>query len=417
MFKHFWRKNSERLNSTIFTVFLLSFIVGSVSGAAFGVLGSVMINGAAKGELASLITPWRFQRQPTIKDNVAGATGDIVNVVRRSLPSVVSIVITKDVPIYRNLNTFPFGFDPFSDFFGAPQQPQSQGTEKQKIGGGTGFFVSADGLILTNKHVIADESADYTVILNNGKEYKATVVGRDSANDLAVLKIIGANFPTLPLGDSSNLELGQSVIAIGNALGEFGNTVSTGVVSGLSRSITASGTGIGTEQLVGVLQTDAAINPGNSGGPLLNSNGEVIGINTAVATGAQNIGFAIPINEAKQVIESVKKTGRIVRPFLGVRYVIITPELAKAQNLTVDYGALIVRGESQTDLAIVPGSPADKAGIVENDIILEISGQKITVDNPLAQAITRYGVGDKVPLKILHRGEEKNIEVTLAERK
>ena len=219
------------------------------------------------------------------------------------------------------------------------------------------------------------------------------------------------------MGDSADLKVGQSVIAIGNALGEFRNTVSTGVISGLARSVTAGGAGIGSEQLLNVIQTDASINPGNSGGPLLNIAGQVIGINTAMAQGAQNIGFAIPINEVKNTIDSVKKNGKIVRPWLGVRYVIINKAIADANKLSVDYGAIIVRGQNQTDLAVIPGSPADKAGLVENDIILESNGQKITEANPLANLVAKLKPGDEITLKVLHQSKEKTIKVRLEEMK
>lgn len=422
-----WKNRlSETAKSYIFTVFFLSFLVGSISGAVFGVLGAVMVTqNFAPLFQPSLISSLKSSRSSAVGTTTStGDQSDIVDVVGRTAPAVVSIVITKDVPkLQYNENPFfysPFGNDFFNNFFGLPngQQPKSPPTtEKRQVGGGTGFFVSSDGLIVTNKHVVADEEADYSVLLNNGKKYDAKVLSRDSVNDLAIVKIDGSGFSVIPLGDSDSLKLGQTVIAIGNALGEFRNTVSTGVVSGLARSITAGGSALGTEQLSGVIQTDAAINPGNSGGPLLNEAGEVIGINTAVAQGAQNIGFAIPVNEAKQVITSVKKYGKIVRPFLGVRYVIITSDLAKEKSLPVDYGALIVRGDTQTDLAVTPGSPADKAGLAENDIILEVGGEKITEDNTLVKAIARFGVSDRVPLKIMHRGDTKTVTVTLVERK
>ena len=207
------------------------------------------------------------------------------------------------------------------------------------------------------------------------------------------------------------------MIAIGNALGEFRNTVSTGVISGLARSVTAGGYGMGSEQLVGVIQTDASINPGNSGGPLLNLSGQVIGMNTAMASGAENIGFTIPINEVKSIYDNVKENGKIVRPWLGVRYVQLNEQIAEANNLDIKEGALIVRGDQRTDLAVIPGSPADKAGLVENDIIMEINGEKVTGDNPLAKIVGKYKIGDEITLKIFHKGEDKEIKVKLEEMK
>lgn len=391
----------------VLAIFLISFLAGSIGGAVFGILGATMLSDTLNGAVVQRLLSGRTGVTS------AGTTSDVVDAVQRVEPAVVSIVVTKDVP---KLQPVPYNFfDPFG-FFAPQQVPPSGGTERQQVGGGSGFFVTADGYIITNKHVVADESADYTVLLNDGKKIPARVIGRDPSNDLAVVKVEGNNYPTVTLGDSNNVVLGETVIAIGNALGEFRNTVSTGVVSGLARSVTASGSAFGTEQLSGVIQTDAAINPGNSGGPLVNIRGEVIGINTAVATQAQNIGFAIPANEVRQVIASVQKHGRIVRPFLGVRYVLVTPELKQANQLSVDYGALVVRGETPTDLAVMPGSPADKAGIRENDIILEIGNEKITSERPLAVLIARYGVGDKVPVTILQNGQQKKVDVQLVER-
>ena len=349
---------------------------------------------------------------------------DVVSVVEKVSPAVVSIIITKNLPKIEEYYFNPFGDDDFfnrffgDDFFnfGIPQYRQN-GTEEQEIGGGTGFIITSDGYIVTNKHVVADEEAEYTVMMNDESKYDAEVVARDPTTDFAVLKIEGKDFPTIELGDSDELKVGQTVIAIGNALGEFRNTVSVGVISGLSRSITASSFGFGSENLVGVIQTDASINHGNSGGPLLNLAGQVIGINTAIAQDAQNIGFAIPINEVKNSIESVKEYGEIIRPWLGVRYIMINKSIAESNKLDVDYGALIIRGEEKTDLAVIPGSPADKAGLVENDIILEVNGEKIDQDYPLMKAIAKFKPGDEITLKVLHKGEEKEVKVRLEELK
>jgi serine protease Do len=354
----------------------------------------------------------------------------IIDVVEKVSPSVVSIIITKDLPVFEEYYADPF--EGLEQFFNEPffkfevPQYRQKGTEKKEIGGGTGFIISEDGMILTNRHVVQDEEADYTILTNDGRKYPARVLARDPIQDLAVLKIdmdkiiseegdfLQKPFSVVKLGDSSNLQMGQTVIAIGNALGEFRNTISVGVISGLGRTITASGEGI-IETLEDVIQTDAAINRGNSGGPLLNLKGEVIGVNVAMAEDAQNIGFSIPINKAKRDIEQVKTLGKIVYPFLGVRYVLITSEIQEEKNLSVDQGALIVRGDDPGETAIVSDSAAEKAGLQENDIILEFGGEKITLQNSLAKIIQKYNSGDKVVLKILREKEEKTIEVTLGE--
>lgn len=349
----------------------------------------------------------------------------VVKTVKAAQPAVVSIVISKDVPIIERYYSNRNG-DPFNQFFGnrffSPFQFQvpelrQKGTEKKEIGGGSGFLVSADGLIVTNKHVVSEEGAEYTVFLNDGSKHEAKLVARDPVNDIAVIKIEAKNLPFLEFADSSSLQVGQSVIAIGNALGEFQNTVSTGVVAGLSRSITAGDSTGASEQLNEVIQTDAAINPGNSGGPLLNLSGRVIGVNVAIAQGSQNVGFALPANEVKATVESVQKTGKISRAYIGVRYTQITKVIKETNKLSVDYGALIVRGETPEELAVIPGSPANKAGIVEGDIILEVNGKKLEGTTTLSSVIAKKRPGDSVSLKVLSKGEEKTVSVKLEELK
>ena len=339
----------------------------------------------------------------------------IVKVVEETQDSVVSIVISKKLPVYEEEWYSPF--EEFEEFFGEPffrfKVPRFKGYQKQKVGGGTGFFVSSDGLILTNAHVVADKDAEYTVLTNDGKKYLAKVVGRDNFRDLALIKVEGKGFKPLKLGDSDKLKVGQTVIAIGNALGEFRNTVSVGIVSGLGRKVTASGGNI-IETMEDVIQTDAAINRGNSGGPLLNLKGEVIGVNFAMAYGAENIGFAIPINKAKKLIEQYQKTGKISFPFLGVRYILVDENVKRERNLPVDYGALVLRGE-KGESAIFPNSPAEKVGLKEGDLILELNGEKITPENSLAKLISKYKPGDRVTLKVLRGRKELFFEVILGE--
>lgn len=350
------------------------------------------------------------------KQSILSQESLVIDTVKNSNPAVVSIIITKDMPKYETYID-PNQQNPFGDllpnfFFNIPQYRQN-GTEKKEIGGGSGFFVSSDGLIVTNKHVVDQKDVEYTVFTNDGKKHPAKVIARDPVLDIALIKIDGSNFSYLDLGDSDSLQVGQSVIAIGNALGEFRNTVSVGVISGLARSITAGDMSGKSETLDQVIQTDAAINSGNSGGPLLNLLGQVIGVNVAVAQGSQSVAFALPINSVKSVIESVKATGKIIRPYLGVRYIAINAEMKEKNNLTVDYGVLVKIGSDKNELAVIPGSPADKAGIVENDIILEIDDVKLDSKTNLALFVRQKNVGDKIKLKILHKGAEKTVEVIL----
>jgi 2-alkenal reductase len=353
----------------------------------------------------------------------------IIDSVKQASPSVVSIVISKNLPVYEQQWVNPFGENsPFD--FQIPQQVQ-KGTKYQEVGAGSGFIVSEDGLVLTNKHVVSDNKADYTVFTNDGQKYSAKVLALDPVQDLAIIKIQidnlplqagltasqeGKKFPAIKLGDSSGIQPGQTAIAIGNSLGEFRNTVSVGIISGLGRTISASDqVGSFSEKLEDIIQTDAAINAGNSGGPLINLKGEVIGINTAMAQGAESIGFALPINLAKKDIAQIIKTNKITYPFLGVRYIAIDSDVKDKYKLSVDYGVLVLKGD-KGEVAVVADSAADKAGIKDRDVILEVNGEKITQDNKLSKIIVKYNAGDKITLKILRDGKEQDVEVTLGER-
>ena len=344
----------------------------------------------------------------------------VIRAVEKSAPAVVSIVVSKDVKVLEECF-----YDPLSDlpsdvrkFFGEGftfrQQCDTGKTKREEIGGGTGFIVSSDGLIVTNKHVVLETGAAYTVFTNDGKKYDARVLARDQSKDLAVLKIDGQNFPILSLGDSDSVKLGQTAIAIGNALGEFRNTVSAGVISGLARTVVASGGSGFRETIEGVFQTDAAINPGNSGGPLLNLKGEVIAINTAIASGAQNIGFAIPINQAKRAIESVKQTGRIVTAYLGIRYITLTEQIAQDENIPLSEGALIQ--PSDDGPAVIPNSPAAKAGVLVGDIITEVNGIKVSEARTLSSLVQEHSVGERITLRVFRNGQYIQLTVLLEER-
>lgn len=292
--------------------------------------------------------------------------------------------------------------------------------EKAQKGSGTGFLISADGLILTNKHVVnagKEGTAEYKIILNSGKKYYAQLIGKDPINDLAVLKIFDKNLPFVELGDSDKLELGATVIAIGNALGRYQNSVTKGIVSGLGRSLAASDQSGNVQALDNAIQTDAEINLGNSGGPLIDLAGRVIGINVAIDEAGRSIGFAIPVNDAKPVVRTVKQIGRIVRPRLGVRYIMLTPEIAEEKGMKMTSGALILKDDESRSSAILPDSPAAKAGLAEGDIILEINAIKLEGNITLLAVIQRYKPGDKIGLKI-QRGDKIIVRtVTLDEFK
>jgi serine protease Do len=339
---------------------------------------------------------------------------EIVRAVEAILPSVVSIVITKHVNFVNP--QLPFG--------GIPSNETSEEEgQNVRLGGGSGFLISDDGLVLTNKHVIMDPEMDYTIFDQDGNTSEVRVLARDPINDVAILKMTpqhspNGGFRAAPLGSSHDLKLGQTVIAIGNALGEFQSSVSTGVVSGLSRLITAISDMSGhQERLRGLIQTDAAINPGNSGGPLINIKGEVIGINAAVVYGAQNIGFAIPIEKAKRDLEDIQKFGRIRRPLIGIRYMVINPALAAHFRLPVDYGALLVREQMPGDHAVVPGSAAERAGIREGDILLSCNGTTITEKKSLEDMLESTRPGDTISLIVLRGNEKHTIRLQLKEWK
>jgi len=382
-------------------VIVLSLLMGFFGG----IIGMVVV--------AS--TPETFQKKLGISQ-FKNLVGDVVNtqkvtveedsatiqVVKDVSPAVVSVIFTKNVSV-----NDPFGF------YG-----QSGKTIEQQ-GGGTGFIITSDGLIVTNKHVVSDSSAKYTVVMTDGKTYDASVVAQDPTLDLAVIKIDAKGLPVVKLGSSDGMKVGQRVIAIGNALGEYQNTVTTGVLSATGRSVVASDSNSqNTESLDGLLQTDAAINLGNSGGPLVNIAGQVIGINTVTASkgSAEGIGFAIPIDVAKSAIESVKKTGKIVRPLLGVNTIEITKDIAKINNLPVSDGYLIASDTASGTQAIVSGSPADKAGLREGDIITEINGKAIGKNLSLVSALRDFTPGDEVSIKFIRDGKDKTVKVKLTER-
>ena len=326
-------------------------------------------------------------KNPTSEENV------VISVAESTSPSVVTV--SAQAPKRRVLN-----FNPFGGF-----SSSIQGGEPQDIG--SGFIVSEDGLIVTNKHVVSDTSVSYKVITKDGSSYDVGDISRDPSNDIAILKINATGLKPVNLGTSGDLKVGQFVIAIGTALGEFRHTVTTGVISGLGRGITAGSSFEGfVERLDDVIQTDAAINPGNSGGPLIDSSGQVIGINVAVAQGAQNIGFAIPVDLVKKQLDTFKTTGKFpAKAYLGVQYQLVSSESAILNS--VPQGAYV------TD--VVSGSPAESAGIEIGDIVTKLDGKEIKADSDLSDAISAKQPGDNVSVELWRDGNTQTVNATLGE--
>lgn len=331
----------------------------------------------------------------TVNDNVKVVKEDsiVIDVAEKVSPSVVTVSVQTPT---RNV----IEFSPNGGF-----QQRAQGGQQQDIG--SGFVVTSDGLIVTNKHVVSDDRLKYKVVTSDDKEYDVVKITKDPANDLAIIKIDAKGLTPIEMGDSDTIKVGQFAIAIGTALGEFRHTVTTGVISGLGRGITAGSAYEGfVERLDNVIQTDAAINPGNSGGPLLNSTGQAVAVNVAVAQGAQNIGFAIPINVVKKGLEQFNSNGAFAsKPFLGVQYQMISKQSALMNE--VPQGAYVAE--------VVPGSPAEKAGIKVDDIITELNGQKIA-DNKdgLAGVIATLKASDTVTVKLWREGKVLEVTTTLS---
>lgn len=401
---------------------LLSYVlvVGLFSGFVGGMFGRSFVSRSEAQPLKNITEDKKYIEE-----------SDYISAIQKVSPAVVSIIESKSLQTYYQQPMMFFQGDPFFNQFFNQQMPQRQApqkqgtTKKQKVGGGSGFIVTSDGLVVTNRHVVQDPDADYTVVLSDGREYKAQVLSKDTLNDLAVIKILPKDdsnsakinsLPVVEFGDSDSLKVGQRVLAIGNALGEYQNTVTAGIISAQGRQITANDGSGAAETLTGLLQTDAAINPGNSGGPLVNMQGQVIGVNVAIAASATGIGFAIPFNDVHPVITSVQKTGKIVRPYAGVRYQILTEERAKELELAgITYGALLTGNDETGEFAVIPGGPGDKAGLKKGDVILEIDGKKLDQNYQLQQAIRNRKPGDTVPMKVWISGKTVEKTLTLGE--
>ena len=324
------------------------------------------------------------------------------NVITDVVDRVSSSVVTVGISQTRRGGADMFQFNPFDPNGPSESVPGRGATIDQDIG--SGFVISSDGLIVTNKHVVSVPNAKYRVITKDDKSYDVVKIYRDPDNDLAIVKINATGLTPVEMGDSDKIKVGQKAIAIGTALGEFRNTVTVGVISGVGRGITAGSPFEGSaEKLDNVIQTDAAINPGNSGGPLLNSAGQVVGVNTAVSSEGQGIGFALPINTVKDAVNNFNTTGQFNRPFMGVEYRMISRQVAVLNE--IPEGAYI--------MAVVEGSPAAKSGVTAEDIITKINGERLTTSNDLAKIIGKKKAGDIVTLTVWRDGNEKTLTVTL----
>jgi serine protease Do len=366
----------------IILIALISLISGYAGGRLAG--ANSLTNGALKNT--------------SVQREVISSEGDLVAQIASEVGQSVVSIETEQTTQVDNI------------FFG-PQSRTSQSA-------GTGIIVSDKGYVMTNKHVIPSNATSVTVTLSDGTKYKdVEVIGRDPANDVAYLKIKEPkNLKPAKIADSSLVKVGQKVIAIGNAQGRFQNTVTQGIVSGLGRDIVASDGSATGEQLSNLLQTDAAINSGNSGGPLINLNGEVVGINTAVAGNAENLGFVIPVNDIKGGLTGVLESGKLVRGYLGVKYLALTDDIAYELNLPVKRGAYIAPSRTSTP-PIIKDSPAEKAGLQVKDIITKVGDTDISEKTSLASALGKFKVGSEVELTIYRDGKEQKLKVTLEELK
>ncbi len=377
--------------------------VGKVKALAFALLFILSISSGFGG--AWLFNHNEDANNSTQKQQVVLKTqGQLIsNIAQNVGQSVVSVEVTST----SNINS--------DNFFGIGQQ----GTTQQSAG--TGIILSSDGLIITNRHVVPSGTQTVNVTLSDGTTYSdVKVIGRTNSSDsldIAFLQIQdtkGKKLTAAQIGDSSKVKVGDSVVAIGNALGQFQNTVTSGIISGHGRSVQASdGNGSSSENLEDLFQTDAAINEGNSGGPLVNLEGQVIGINTAIATDSQNIGFSIPINDVTGLINSVKETGKLQRPYLGVVYVSLTDDIAKQYNLSASRGAYIPPASVLGQDTLISGAPAAKAGIKEGDIITKIDGTTIDQNTSLTSVLGKHNAGDGVTLTVNRKGKVLTIHVTL----
>lgn len=396
---------------SVFMVVLLSVVFGAVSGAGTSMYlimnGYVDLNAGKDGTNTTVAEVYNEESQ-------------LISAYDRVSPAVISIIALQDLNAYYNQYWGPL------DYYYNYDENESSDENMQEVGGGTAFIISKDGMAVTNRHVIEDETLEYVAYMNDGTEFDVQILDVDDSNDLAILQLVAqegsddadkiGSLPYVEFGDSDALEVGQMVLAIGNAFAEYENTTTAGIISATGREIVASGiSGSNPEELKNLLQTDAAINPGNSGGPLVNLDGQVIGINTAIDSEAQGIGFAIPINDVKEVVDSYNQYGYIAHPYLGVMYVMVDAQANKRLDIGVDYGAAIVGDPQSGTPAVAEGSPAEEAGLQARDIILQVDDTIIDAENDLKEVIMDYEVGDEITLKIWRDSEEIEVKVTLGQ--
>lgn len=396
------------------TILVVAVAAAAVIGSVAGAVGAVIMTGAIN---AADLFGSRDQAGMAGVDRhiveLIEEESSTISVVDNVAPAVVSVIIRRPRgSVYADSRDSYF-FDPY---FGlSPGLSDAEANELVEVGGGTGFFVTDDGYVVTNRHVVSDTDATFAVVTNDGVELPATVVARDVFLDLAVLDVAGDGYPTVTLGDSDRLRIGQTVIAIGNTLSEYRNTVTKGVVSGINRRVVAGDYGE-DEVIERAIQTDAAINPGNSGGPLINLLGEVVGMNTAVSYEGQSIGFAIPVNDLRKAIDDIRQYGRIVRPWLGIRYLPVDADLADDLGLDYDTGVVLVPGsDPEREPAVYPGSPAEAAGLRERDVILSVDGTAIDAEHPLGTLIADMEPGQETTLVVARGDDVLTIVATLAE--
>lgn len=362
------------------TVVALAVVAGILSGS----LSAVAVANLLRPDASSPPVAER-DGTTTVSEVTIDESSAVITAVERTMPAVVKI------------------------------QSRTGGLFGGSSGVGSGFIFDPDGWILTNRHVVRG-AEELTVILNDSRQFPAEIIGEDTLTDLAIIKVDAEGLPAATLGSSEDLKQGQLAIAIGNPLGEFENTVTTGVISGLGRRIVAGGPlPDDAEPLTNLIQTDAAINQGNSGGPLVDSAGQVIGINTAVNEDAQGIGFAIPIDVAKPILAQALEGEEIARPWIGVFYQPVTVQLAEERDLPVDYGVLIESGDPNRP-AVFPDSPAAAAGLQAGDVVVAVDGARVDAEDDLAEHLLPHRPGDEVTLRVLRGGgggSTREVTVTL----